>query len=1077
MPAPEVAIAYVSIVPSLGGFQRTLREQLIGPSGDAGDAAGASASSRLGSALKKGAAGAAIAAGALIAKGLGDAIEQANITNKLKAQLGASGKDAARYGKVAGKLYSSGVSDSFENAAEAIKSVMQAGIAPPGATNAQLQTIATKASDVANTFDQDLGGVTNAVSQMMRTGLAKNSTEAFDIITKGFQSGANKADDLLDTMNEYGTQFRKAGLSGADAIGLMNQAIKGGARDSDLAADAIKEFSIRAVDGSDTTKAGFKGIGLSAKVMAEEFGKGGTSAKKALTDTLNGLRGIKDPAKQAQLAVDLFGTQSEDLGKALYDMHPETAAKGLGKVGGAADKVGKSLRSGPSYQLTVFKRRIQQGITEALGTYAIPALVKFGKIVNDNFVPVLKDVARYAGPTFDAFKTASPYIATVAVAVGGLALALNAGAIASGISTAATWIGVAALDAAAFSTGLLVGAMELLDTVMALNPFVLVAIALAALVAGFIVAYKQSDTFRAIVQAAWHGIQVAASYAWNSVLKPTFAAIGTVVMWLYNTIIKPIFGLIVIAFKVWWFATRTILAVVTTIIKGLGKVALWLYNNAFKPAFTWIADKAKWLYGVAIAPQVKNIKVVLNALGNVAKGLYNSYIKPAFNWIASKAAWLYNNGVKGPFNSMKSAVGAVGSAFSKAGKAIGDNWSKLKAKLKSPISFLINTVYNKGIVGVYNKAAKAFGAPTLPEFHPKGFSAGGYTGPGGKYTPAGIVHAGEFVTNKAATSSIERSHPGALAYMNQTGKLPGYSSGGLVGDLFGWVKKGGTALKGAGSAVWDSIKKGASWLKDSMESSARAGVKAVVNPLINLMPGGSAGFGKMAKRIPAKVISSMFGFAKKADSKLGQAGGTIGNPGGSGVQRWKATVIKALAANGLSTDSSMVARILRQIATESGGNPKAVQGNIGDINNKTGDLAKGLMQTISATFNANKFPGHGNIFNGYDNLLAALHYAKNRYGKSLSFLGNGHGYDEGGWLQPGVTKTVNKTGKPEAILNPAQWQSMSALAQRGAQGGLADGARITLVTQGGTFEAYVDQRAGKQIHSTLVAPAALGRGL
>ncbi|ARE03769.1 prophage protein [Lactococcus lactis subsp. lactis] len=70
-----------------------------------------------------------------------------------------------------------------------------------------------------------------------------------------------------------------------------------------------------------------------------------------------------------------------------------------------------------------------------------------------------------------------------------------------------------------------------------------------------------------------------------------------------------------------------------------------------------------------------------------------------------------------------------------------------------------------------------------------------------------------------------------------------------------------------------------------------------------------------------------------------------------------------------------------QIASESSGNEKAVQGNIGDINNITGDLAKGLMQTISAQLSTPyKFPGHGDIFNGYDNLLAALNYAKKNIG-------------------------------------------------------------------------------------------------
>lgn len=176
-------------------------------------------------------------------------MEQANVTSTLQAQLGTTNKVAATQGKIAGKLYSSGVADSFQDAADAIKSVVQAGLAPPGTTNSQLQAIATKASDVANVFGQDLGGVTNAVSQMMRTGLAKNAGDAFDLITKGFQSGADKAGDLLDTFNEYGTSFRTLGLSGKDAMGLIQQGLKGGARDADQVADALKEFSLVASQG------------------------------------------------------------------------------------------------------------------------------------------------------------------------------------------------------------------------------------------------------------------------------------------------------------------------------------------------------------------------------------------------------------------------------------------------------------------------------------------------------------------------------------------------------------------------------------------------------------------------------------------------------------------------------------------------------------------------------------------------------------------------------------------------------------------------------------------------------------
>lgn len=54
-----------------------------------------------------------------------------------------------------------------------------------------------------------------------------------------------------------------------------------------------------------------------------------------------------------------------------------------------------------------------------------------------------------------------------------------------------------------------------------------------------------------------------------------------------------------------------------------------------------------------------------------------------------------------------------------------------------------------------------------------GFADGGYTGPGGKYDPAGIVHAGEYVVTAEATRRL------GLDYLDA---LNGYSGGGYVGN-------------------------------------------------------------------------------------------------------------------------------------------------------------------------------------------------------------------------------------------------------------------------------------------------------
>ncbi|WP_126978519.1 phage tail tape measure protein [Frigidibacter oleivorans] len=59
-----------------------------------------------------------------------------------------------------------------------------------------------------------------------------------------------------------------------------------------------------------------------------------------------------------------------------------------------------------------------------------------------------------------------------------------------------------------------------------------------------------------------------------------------------------------------------------------------------------------------------------------------------------------------------------------------------------------------------------------------GFASGGYTGAGGKYQPAGVVHKGEYVMPQ---ETVRRLGVRALDAIN-TGKLPGFASGGLVGS-------------------------------------------------------------------------------------------------------------------------------------------------------------------------------------------------------------------------------------------------------------------------------------------------------
>lgn len=150
--------------------------------------------------------------------------------------------------------------------------------------------------------------------------------------------------------------------------------------------------------------------------------------------------------------------------------------------------------------------------------------------------------------------------------------------------------------------------------------------------------------------------------------------------------------------------------------------------------------------------------------------------------------------------------------------------------------------------------------------------------------------------------------------------------------------------------------------------------------------------------------------AKEAGKWIKKQFEEVADPGGSGVERWRPYVVKALAMLHLS--SSLVGKVLRQIQTESGGNPKAMGGTDGLADGH----AMGLMQVKPGTFAANKLPGHGNIWNGFDNLLAGLNYARKRYGDSLSFLGQGHGYANGGRVDTEQFIRIAEQNKPEYVI-------------------------------------------------------------
>lgn len=120
-----------------------------------------------------------------------------------------------------------------------------------------------------------------------------------------------------------------------------------------------------------------------------------------------------------------------------------------------------------------------------------------------------------------------------------------------------------------------------------------------------------------------------------------------------------------------------------------------------------------------------------------------------------------------------------------------------------------------------------------------------------------------------------------------------------------------------------------------------------------------------------KGLPGMGGFFKFI-SKIGDLFGIAADakdPAGTGADRWGEDIKKAAETMHTSVTPTEIRKIISMIAGESRGNPSAVQPGADPDGDGSGP-ARGLLQYKTSTFNAYKVKGYGNIYHGWDQLLA-----------------------------------------------------------------------------------------------------------
>jgi TP901 family phage tail tape measure protein len=430
----------------------------------------------------------AIGAGIAVATAFGGAIlanlNQDAIGASISAQLGGTAEDAKNYGKLAGKLYSENWGESVDQIGESIKEVAQAHILADG-TPEELEAATRQAQILSDVFHVDVHDSVASVQNMIATGLVPSAREGFDLIAAGIQGGVDKAGDLTDTFTEYSTQFRELGINGYQAMGLLQQGLKGGARDADIVADALKEFAIRSKDASDTSIDGFKSLGLNGKQMTAIFAKGGPEAADGLGTVLEKLKAIKNPVEQARIATELFGTQSEDLGNALYNLNLDEAGAAFDNAAGSIERAGNAVSDTDAARLESFKRSAM-ATAQSIAGDLVPSLMAMGKWAQSN--------AAWLKPLVEILGAAAVVIVAVNLATKAWAATEAAFTAVKGVATAAQWLWNAALWA---------------------SPITWIVAGILLLVGVIILIATKTTWFQDAWNWAWGGIKAAAAAVWG----------------------------------------------------------------------------------------------------------------------------------------------------------------------------------------------------------------------------------------------------------------------------------------------------------------------------------------------------------------------------------------------------------------------------------------------------------------------------------------------------------------------------------------------------------------------------------
>jgi phage-related protein len=571
------------------------------------------------------------------------------------------------------------------------------------------------------------------------------------------------------------------------------------------------------------------------------------------------------------------------------------------------------------------------------------------------------------------------------------------------------------------------------------------------------------------LKVAWDALIVGMKWAWDNLLHPVFDAIGTAFSFLWTWVLKPLFA-------IWALEWAILLAglklawdyVLHPVFEAIGAYFSFLWNWVLKPIFAiWQLEWAILLAALKLAWDYV-LHPVFDAIGAVFAWMWNNVLKPAFAAVKSdfetlgaglKAVW---DKVLHPVFTFLSNIFTdyIVPAFQAGIDAIASIWDTLVGLVKTPIEFVVNTVINGGIIDTFNKLADFFNTTKIdhiplpagwnspprndmnapknkPKMDPSKFADGGIVPGFSPHARADNIHAmltaGEYVLPVGAVQALRARFGDSFLESLRRG-LPGYADGGLVGGITG----------GLGSLA-DRFK--------TTFGDPSSLLHGAVDSLIGRIPGGN--FGKLIAGVPKKLLDFAIDKAKGfltgllTGGVLGGDGKSDGSLGQAGPGDWP-QLVNYLSGTGVPfTVSSTTGGQHAPGSYHYDGRAVDLVGPDLDAIFKAFLPIAGQLKELFYT------PEGYSIKNGlrtspiaaadhFDHVHAA--YADGGYVTKPRL------YDDGGMLPPGLSTVLNASGRPEPVLNGAQWDALLGR-DGGSQAKTLTG---TLVLDSGAFVGHVE---------------------